>query len=395
MSKSIRRFLSFFLVLQLIIPYSIFAAVTGEFSSVIGGVKQTRGKEVIKPVVKSPIQVKDIILTDKDSSAMMVFPDNSMIKLEQNSKLEIKEFLFKEKSRTAIFSLAVGKMSATVNKFIGDNNVFEVNSPTAIVGVRGTGFEFVEALNAENKNMATVSCTEGSLNLSALSPAGTVVSTGVLEAGQVAVIVGGIITISAITAALVGASGASATTSGAGTAAAATTATTATTATAATAGISTTTIVGVAAGVAAVGVAGAAASGGGDGGGGDSTPTPAPAPAPTPSTTYDATGTWIWADTYAYDSCMPAEYRTGTVTVYQTGNTFTGTHVHGGSFSGTVSGATYTGMGTHPEGDGITTDMLTFTLSSSTTGNYTNNFQWTDGTHTCSGVHKGTATKVQ
>lgn len=233
--------------------------------------------------------------------------------------------------------------------------------------------------------MATVSCTEGSLKLSALSPAGAVVSTGVLEAGQVAVIVGGIITISAITAAVVGSMGSAATTSSAGTAAAATTAT------AATAGISTTAIVGVAAGVAAVGVAGAAASGGGGGGGG-STPTPTPAPA---STTYDATGTWTWTDTYAYDSCMPAEYRTGIVTIYQTGNTFTGIHVHGGSFSGTVSGATYTGTGTHPEGDGITKDTLTFTLSSSTTGTYTNNFQWTDGTHTCSGVHKGTASKNQ
>ena len=170
MSKSIRRFLSFFLVLQLIIPYSIFASATGEFTSVVGDVKQNRAKEVIRPVEKSPIQPKDIIITDKASSAMMVFPDNSMIKLEQNSKLEINEFLFKEKSRTAIFLLSIGKMTATVNKFIGGDNVFEVHSPTSIVGVRGTGFEFVEAVNVENKNMATVSCTEGSLNLSALSP---------------------------------------------------------------------------------------------------------------------------------------------------------------------------------------------------------------------------------
>ena len=96
MPKSIRRFLSFFLILQLIIPYSIFAAATGEFTSIVGGVTQTRGKEVLRPVAKSPIQVKDIIITDKDSSAMMVFPDNSMIKLEQKSNLEIKEFLFKE-----------------------------------------------------------------------------------------------------------------------------------------------------------------------------------------------------------------------------------------------------------------------------------------------------------
>ena len=172
MSKSIRRFLSFLLILQLIVPYPTFAAAIGKFQSVVGDVTQKRAEEVIKPVVKSPIQVKDIIITDKDSSAMMVFPDKSMIKLEQNSNLEIKEFLFKDKSRTGIFSLAIGKMSATVNKFIGGNNIFEVHSPTSIVGVRGTGFEFVEAVNVENKKMATVSCTEGSLNLSALSPTG-------------------------------------------------------------------------------------------------------------------------------------------------------------------------------------------------------------------------------
>ena len=222
----------------------------------------------------------------------MVFSDESSIILSGNAKLEIKEFLFKDKSRTGIFSLAMGKLTATVSKYIGGDNIFEVQSPTAIVGVRGTGFEFVEAVNAENKNMATVSCTEGSLNLSALSPTGAVVSTAILEAGQMAVIIGGVITISMIvaaagegaTAATASSSGATATTTGAtattssaGTAAAATTTTaatagvTATAVTAATAGISTTAIVGIAAGVAAVGVAGtvAADSGGGSGGGDD------------------------------------------------------------------------------------------------------------------------------
>jgi hypothetical protein len=42
MSKLIRRFLSLLLVLQLIIPYSTFAAAVGEFSSVVGNVTQTR-----------------------------------------------------------------------------------------------------------------------------------------------------------------------------------------------------------------------------------------------------------------------------------------------------------------------------------------------------------------
>ena len=148
MSKSIRRFLSLLLVLQLIIPYSTFAAAIGEFTSVVGDVTQTRAKEVIKPVAKSPIQLKDIIITDNASSAMMVFPDNSMIMLELNIQTWKSRNSFSKTNRAqAFFRWLIGKMTATVNKFIGGDNVFEVHSPTAVVGVRGTGFEFVEAVN--------------------------------------------------------------------------------------------------------------------------------------------------------------------------------------------------------------------------------------------------------
>ncbi|MCX5838750.1 MAG: FecR family protein [Deltaproteobacteria bacterium] len=271
MSKPIRRFLSFLLVLQLIIPYSTFAAAVGEFTSVVGNVTQTRAKELITPVVKSPIEMKDLIATARTSSATMVFPDDSTITLSENTKLEIKEFLFKDQSRRAFFSLPIGKLTANVQKFIGGDNVFEVNSPTVGIGVRGTGFEFVEALKddkvdstAENQRMATVSCTDGSLNLSAFSDTGAVISTATLEAGQMAVIIGGVITISAIAAAMtaaIGAAGGTGTGTGgaaAGGAAAAT-------------GMSTAAIAGIAIGGAAV-IGGAAALAGGGGGSSGTTP---------------------------------------------------------------------------------------------------------------------------
>ncbi len=264
MYKSIRRFLCFLLVLQLIIPYSTFAAAVGEFTSVVGNVTQTRAKEVITPVAKSPIEMKDLIATALTSSATMVFSDDSTIKLSENTKLEIKEFLFKEKSRRGVFSLAIGKVTANIKKYIGGDNVFEVRSPTGIVGVRGTGFEYDEAVNAQNQGVATVACTEGSLNLSALAPTGEVVSTAVLQAGQVAVIIGGVITISAIGAAVGAAAVAKATETGAaGTAGGAGTGTGGTAAagggatTATAAGSGTT----VAAGGAAAGTATAAAAG--------------------------------------------------------------------------------------------------------------------------------------
>jgi hypothetical protein len=273
MSKSIRRFLSLLLVLQLIIPYTTFAAAVGEFSSVVGNVTQTRAKEVITPIVKSPIQMKDLIATALTSSATIVFSDDSTIKLSENTKLEIKEFLFKDKSRRGIFSLAIGKMAADVKKYIGGDNVFEVQSPTAVVGVRGTGFDFDEAVTPEKMGKATVACTEGSLNLSALGPAGEVVSSAVLLAGQVAVITAGVITISAIGAA------ATAAEKSTETAAAAAAGGTGSGDAAAGAGLSTGAKIGIGAGaIVAVGLAAAAIGGGG--GGGSSTPTPTPPPTP-------------------------------------------------------------------------------------------------------------------
>lgn len=352
MSKTIKRLLSFLLVLQLIIPYSTFAAAVGEFTSVVGSVKQTRAKETLSPVVKSPVELKDIIATAKTSSATMVFSDDSQITLSENTELEIKEFLFKDNSRRGIFSLAIGKVTAGVQKYIGGYNVFEVHSPTAGVGVRGTGFEFVEAMKdgqadsaAAKQRMATVSCTQGSLNLSAYSETGAVVSTAVLEAGQMAVIIGGVITISAIVAATTAGIAQSTQTGTAGAAGGGTAATT---------GMSTAAIAGIALGGAAVvgGIAAAAGGGGGDdgGSGGDTTITQQTLVATwgiTASSTWGATssGTIILRSggSYTYDlnTTQPGQATTheaGSGTWSLSGTSLTLTFDQGAVYYGTAQG---------------------------------------------------------
>lgn len=215
MYRSTRVFFSFSLVMLLIIPYPVFAAAIGEFTSVVGKVSQTRGKEVMTPVVRSPIEMKDLIVTGSDASAAMTFSDESTIALAPNSKLQIREFLFKNKSRKGVFSLGIGKLTADVKKYIGGDNTFEVQSETAIAGVRGTGFEFVVALVGTQLS-TTVTCTAGAMSLSALSATGAVVATSTIVAGQVAVISAGGITVSAAGAAAAGA-GAGAAGTGTGT----------------------------------------------------------------------------------------------------------------------------------------------------------------------------------
>ncbi|MBN1381632.1 MAG: FecR domain-containing protein [Deltaproteobacteria bacterium] len=187
MLKSVKSFFALLLVLQLVIPYSTFAAAIGQFSEVVGDVTQTRSGKTYRAVVQSPVEVNDLVVTGDKSSATMVFSDESIIKLEANSKLVIKDYSLTGKTRKSIFSLAIGKLTASVKKFIGGGNTFQVHSPTAVAGVRGTVFT-VAAETISGVPTTTITCVEGSLTINALSAAGTVISTTTLVAGQTAVI---------------------------------------------------------------------------------------------------------------------------------------------------------------------------------------------------------------
>ena len=264
MSKSVRQFFAFLVILQLLIPYSVFAAAAGKFTSVVGKVTLTRAGVALKPVVNSQVQVKDLIVTGDKSSATLLFSDDSTIRLQQNSKMEIKEFMIKGKTRKSIFSMALGRLTASVSKFIGGDNSFEVHSPTAVCGVRGTGFEFVVAMVGTQLS-TTVTCTAGVLSVSALSATGAVIATTTIVAGQTAIVGATGITVSAVGAVPVGTTAAttSGTTGAAGTGTTVTTATgtgTVTTGAAAGAGTAagTTAAAGVGAGTVAAAAVGAA-----------------------------------------------------------------------------------------------------------------------------------------
>jgi hypothetical protein len=206
------------LMVQLVIPSLILAAAVGQFASVVGDVTQTSAGVVIKPEVKSPIQVQDLIVTGDRSVASMIFDDESTIGLAANSKFEVKEFYIKDKARKGLFSLAIGKLTADVKKFIGGDSSFEVHSPTAVAGVRGTGFEFAVAM-VGGQLTSTVTFTAGALSVSALSATGAIVTTTTIVAGQTAVVSAGAIGVSATAAGAAGAGAAAGTAAPAGVAA--------------------------------------------------------------------------------------------------------------------------------------------------------------------------------
>lgn len=192
----LKAFLVALLVIQLVIPSTILAAAVGQFTSVIGDVTQTSAGVVIKPEVKSPIQSKDLIVTGGRSTASMIFDDESTIGLAPNSNFEVKEFYVQDKTRKGLFSLSLGKLTADVRKFIGGDSSFVVGTPTAVAGVRGTGFEIAVGM-VGTQMTTTITCTAGALSVSSLSATGVVVSTATIVAGQTAVVSGGVIGVSA------------------------------------------------------------------------------------------------------------------------------------------------------------------------------------------------------
>ncbi len=132
------RLFVFILVFQLAFPLPIFAQVAGEFIEVMGDVTIQRAKKIFKPKAMDPVYVKDVIATGEKSKAKLSMLDKSNLTLGSKSKMEVREFYLKEKSRTGIFSLSLGKLRALTVKSLGANSRFDVHTPTAVAGVRGT-----------------------------------------------------------------------------------------------------------------------------------------------------------------------------------------------------------------------------------------------------------------
>jgi len=110
--------------------------------------------------------------------------------------------------------------------------------------------------------------------------------------------------------------------------------------------------------------------------------------------TYDASGTWLYSTSNTWSNCPDGSYptETGSITIMQTGNTFT-LYGDGETATGTVNGAIYTFPESYSEDGGTVTVSNTFTLTSSTSGNGTTNWTWTDGTDSCNGGHELTLLK--
>jgi len=134
----LRYFFILMIALQIAFPLPIYADTIGKFAEIRGDVALERAKAQLKPGVNDPVQTKDLVVTGKQSRTKLTLTDESLLNIGQNSRVEITEFLLEKNKRQSIVSIKAGALHTKVEKFLDPNSKFEVHTPTAVAGARGT-----------------------------------------------------------------------------------------------------------------------------------------------------------------------------------------------------------------------------------------------------------------
>ena len=150
----VKIFFAFFLVLFLIIIAIVFlyfhfrskdiSEVTSARALLVVVEPQIsiiRGEETIA-VRGDEIEVHkgDIIETDENGVGYIIFSDNSLISLDKNTQIEIEEYENSENSFEIKINQFLGRTWSRIERLIGKDSDYEVETLNTVASVRGTSF---------------------------------------------------------------------------------------------------------------------------------------------------------------------------------------------------------------------------------------------------------------
>src|SRR3990172_1368495 len=140
--KIIFTLFSFFILI--FFPLIIYAEPVGKVSLLEGSVDILRkGKTTAEMAeINIPVNIGDIIRTKSNSKAEIKFIDDSIIRIAEKSRMEIKEYLFEKggAKRKGTIGLLRGKIRSIVSKVVSQQHDYNIVTKTAVAGVRATDF---------------------------------------------------------------------------------------------------------------------------------------------------------------------------------------------------------------------------------------------------------------
>ncbi|MDP2645844.1 MAG: FecR domain-containing protein, partial [Desulfobacterales bacterium] len=143
-----KRVFAVLIFLVVFFPLSALSAPVGNVTFIKGSVDLTAPGQAAKPArVGDMVNAGDVIRSKSASKAEVTFIDGGILRLAEQTRVQIEEYMLEEKILTnGVLRLFRGKIQSIVKKTAGITfghllkNRFEVFTPTAVAGVRGTNW---------------------------------------------------------------------------------------------------------------------------------------------------------------------------------------------------------------------------------------------------------------
>jgi len=138
----------FLAIIILTVTINTFASTKsiGVFTAVSGTVEVQNSHDVTRLAKEGGmVNVLDVVYTHDNARAEILFHDGNIIRLAPKTRLKIKEYELKGSRSSHIINLLMGKLRNIVNVIYDSGQGtkeggYEVHTPTAVCGVRGTDF---------------------------------------------------------------------------------------------------------------------------------------------------------------------------------------------------------------------------------------------------------------
>ena len=130
------------LIILLISSVPAFAQDTdtsiGIITAVQGQVTVLDSTGTFPGVEGTPIKLGDTVETGEESGVKILFDDDSLFSLGDNTSVVISEFIYTPQQRKSISNITKGKMRAIIKGVQSGNSEIEINTPNGVAGIKGT-----------------------------------------------------------------------------------------------------------------------------------------------------------------------------------------------------------------------------------------------------------------
>ncbi|OFZ16916.1 MAG: hypothetical protein A2Z20_09395 [Bdellovibrionales bacterium RBG_16_40_8] len=150
---------------------------------------QNSSSQETKAKIGQKVFAKDTIIAGKDSRAKIVMVDNNELNVSPDTRIQIQNYEYKpsEDKKNVLLNVLYGKVRAKVNQKYDGDNTFQVTTPSAVAGVRGT--DFFTSFDKKTHETKVVTF-EGRVAFGQPGPNGQILNSVMVNMGQTSAVIG-------------------------------------------------------------------------------------------------------------------------------------------------------------------------------------------------------------